>query len=102
MKKFFLLVGFFLFLYGPISLSEAVVDRVVAVVNQEIITLSEVEKWIDPLKDEIVTKDRLERREQVQEICRKVLEKLIEEKLIDQEVKKSGVKVPSKEVEATL
>jgi len=102
MKKFFLLVGFFLFLYGPISLSEAVVDRVVAVVNQEIITLSEVEKWIDPLKDEIVTKDRLERREQVQEICRKVLERLIEEKLIDQEVKKSGVKVPSKEVEATL
>jgi parvulin-like peptidyl-prolyl isomerase len=102
MKKFFLLVGFFLFLYGPISLSEAVVDRVVAVVNQEIITLSEVEKWIDPLKDEIVTKDRLERREQVQEICRKVLEKLIEEKLIDQEVKKSGVKVPSKEVEAAL
>jgi parvulin-like peptidyl-prolyl isomerase len=102
MKKFFLLVGFFLFLYGPISLSEAVVDRVVAVVNQEIITLSEVEKWIDPLKDEIVTKDRLERREQVREICRKVLEKLIEEKLIDQEVKKSGVKVPSKEIEATL
>jgi peptidyl-prolyl cis-trans isomerase SurA len=102
MKKFFLLVGFFLFLYGPISLSEAVVDRVVAVVNQEIITLSEVEKWIDPLKDEIVTKDRLERREQVLEICRKVLERLIEEKLIDQEVKKSGVKVPSKEVEATL
>ena len=68
----------------------------VAVVNQEIITLSEVEKWIDPLKDEIVTEDRLERRERVQEICRKVLEKLIEEKLIDQEVKKSGVKVPVK------
>ena len=63
MKKFFLLVGFFLFLCGPISLSEAVVDRVVAVVNQEIITLSEVEKWINPLKDEIVTRDRLERRE---------------------------------------
>src|SRR4030042_3115147 len=102
MKKFFFLVGFFLFLYGPISLSEAVVDRVVAVVNQEIITLSEVEKWIGPLKDEIVAMDRLERREQVQEICRKVLEKLIEEKLIDQEVKKSGVKVPSKEIEATL
>src|SRR4030042_2267752 len=102
MKKFFLLVGFFLFLYGPSSLSQAVADRVVAVVNQEIITLSEVEKWIGPLKDEIVAKDRLERREQVQEICRKVLEKLIEEKLIDQEVKKSGVKVPSKEIEATL
>jgi parvulin-like peptidyl-prolyl isomerase len=79
-----------------------VVDRVVAVVNQEIITLSEVEKWINPLKEEIVTKDRLEKRERIQEICRKILEKLIEEKLIEQEVKKSGIKVSSKEVEATL
>ena len=102
MKKYFLLVMFFLFLYGPISLSEAVVDRVVAVVNQEIITLSEIEKWINPLKDEIVTTDRLEKRGKVQEICRKVLERLIEEKLVDQEVKKSGIKVSSKEVEAAV
>ena len=102
MKKFFWLVVFFLFLYGPISLSEAVVDRVVAVVNQEIITLSEIEKWINPLKGEIVTTDRLERREKMQEICRKVLERLIEEKLVDQEVKKSGIKVSSKEVEAAV
>jgi len=105
MKKFFLLIGFFLFLYGlygTISLSEAVVDRVVAVVNQEIITLSEVEKVIHPLKEEIVAEDRLEKRERVQEICRKVLERQIEEKLIDQEVKKSGIKITSKEVEATV
>jgi peptidyl-prolyl cis-trans isomerase SurA len=105
MKKFFLLVGFFLFLYGlygMISLSEAVVDRVVAVVNQEIITLSEVEKLISPFKEEIVAGDRLEKRERVQEICRKILDRLIEEKLIDQEVKKAGIKVSIKEVEATV
>jgi peptidyl-prolyl cis-trans isomerase SurA len=105
MKRFFLLVGFFLFLYGfygMISLSEAVVDRVVAVVNQEIITLSEVEKVIYLLKEEIVAEDRLEKRERVLEICRKALERLIEEKLIDQEAKKSGIKVSNKEVEATV
>ncbi len=102
MKKFFLLVWFLFFFYGTVSLSEAVVDRVVAVVNQEIITLSEVEKWIHTFKEEIVTEDRLEKRERIQEICRKILEKLIEEKLIDQEVKKSGIKVSNKEVEATL
>ena len=102
MKKFSFLFGFFLFLYGPISLSEAVVDRVVAVVNQEIITLSEVEKWIDPLKQEIVAEDRLERRERIVGLRRRVLDKLIEEKLIDQEVKKSGIKISSKEIEATL
>ena len=102
MKRLFLLFGFFFFLYGPLSSSEAIVDRVVAVVNREIITLSEVEKWVNPLKEEIVTDDRLEKREKMQALCRQVLEKLIEEKLIDQEVKKSGIKVSSKEIEAVL
>ncbi len=102
MKRFFYLFGFVLFLCRLTSLSEAVVDRVVAVVNQEIITLSEVEKWINLQKEEIVTEDRLEKQERMRALCREVLEKLIEEKLIDQEVKKSGVKVSSKEIEATL
>ncbi len=102
MKRLFLLCGFFLVLCGPIPFSEAVVDRVVAVVNQEIITLSELEKWIGPLEQEIVAGNRFEKRERVQALRREVLDKLIEEKLIDQEVKKSGIKVSSKEVEATL
>lgn len=102
MKKLFLLVGFFFVLCGPIPLSEAVVDRVVAVVNQEIITLSELEKWINPFKEEIVAGDHLEKRERVQALRREVLEKLIEEKLIDQEVKKLAIKVSSKEIEAAL
>jgi parvulin-like peptidyl-prolyl isomerase len=101
-KRFFYLFGFILFLYGPTSLSEAVVDRVVAVVNQEIITLSEVEKFVALQKEEIVAEDRLEKQEQVQALCRKVLDRLIEEKLIDQEAKKSGVKVSSKDVEAMV
>jgi parvulin-like peptidyl-prolyl isomerase len=102
MKKIFYLFVFFLFLSGMFSSSEAVVDRVVAVVNQEMITLSEVEKLVNPFQEQIVAEDRLEKRERVQALCRQVLEKLIEEKLIDQEVKKSGIKIPSKEIEATL
>jgi len=101
MKKFLLLFGFFLIL-SPISLSEAVVDRVVAVVNQEIITLSEVEKWVGPLKEEIVVEDRLQRRERIEELRRQVLSKLIDEKLIDQEAKKSGIKISSKEIDAAV
>jgi peptidyl-prolyl cis-trans isomerase SurA len=101
-KRVFFLFGFILFFYGPTSLGEAVVDRVVAVVNQEIITLSEVEKWIALQKEEILAEDRLEKREQMQALCRKVLDKLIEEKLIDQEAKKSGVKVSSKDIEAMV
>jgi peptidyl-prolyl cis-trans isomerase SurA len=95
-------LGFFLFLYGALSSSEAVVDRVVAVVNQEMITLSEVEKWAKPLQEQVAIEDRWERQERVKMIGRQVLERLIEEKLIDQEVKKSGIKVSIKEVESTL
>jgi len=102
MKRFFYLLIFFSLLYGTISPSEAVVDRVVAVVNQEIIILSEVEKWVSPLREQIITEDRLERREQLQAVYRNVLERLIDEKLIDQEVKKNGIKISSKEVEATV
>jgi parvulin-like peptidyl-prolyl isomerase len=103
MKKVILGFGFFFFLlYGSFSSSEAVVDRIVAIVNQEIITLSEVEKWAGPFQEEIQTRDRLERRERVHEVYRKVLEKLIEEKLIDQEVKRSGIKVTSKEIGGAL
>jgi peptidyl-prolyl cis-trans isomerase SurA len=101
-KRLLCLFGFILILYGPTSLSEAVVDRVVAVVNQEPITLSEVEKRIPPLKEEIMTEDRLEKQERIQALYRQVLEKLIEEKLIDQEVKKSGVKISTKDIEATV
>jgi parvulin-like peptidyl-prolyl isomerase len=100
-KKLLFIIGLFL-LWGRSSLSEPVVDRVVAVVNEEIITLSEVERWGRPLQGEIQIEDRLERRERVQEVFRKVLERLIEEKLIDQEVKKSRFKVSSKEVEGAI
>jgi peptidyl-prolyl cis-trans isomerase SurA len=95
-------LGLFFLIYGWVSPSEAVVDRIVAVVNQEIITLSEVEKVSHPLQEEIQTEDRLERRIRIQGVFRKVLERLIEEKLIDQEAKKSGIKVSSKEVDGAI
>jgi parvulin-like peptidyl-prolyl isomerase len=102
-KRLLFTAGFILLLlFGGISSSKAVVDRVVAVVNQEIIMFSEVEKWSRSFQEEIQSEDRLERRKRIQEVFRKVLEKLIEEKLIDQEAKKSGIKVTSKEIEGSI
>jgi len=89
-------------LYGPTTSSGVVVDRIVAVVNQEIIILSEVEKVAGIYKEEIKAEDRWERQEQVQRVFRKALDNLIEEKLLDQEVKKAGIKVTGKEVEGAI
>jgi parvulin-like peptidyl-prolyl isomerase len=102
MKMLLLGTGMFFLCYGPVSPGGAVVDRIVAVVNQEIITFSEIEKWGRPFQKEIQVEDRLERRERIQEVFRKVLDRVIEEKLIEQEARKSGIKVTSKEIEGAV
>ena len=96
------ILGILLLLLGPLSSSEAVVDRIVAVVNKEIITLSEVERMIGHLKEEIEGGNRLERRGRINELSRMALEKLIEEKLIDQEAKRSGIKAAAKEIDGSI
>ncbi len=101
-KRLFVGMGIFFLCHGPISPSGAVVDRIVAVVNKEVITFSEIEKWGRPFQEEIQVEDRLERRERVQEVLRKVLDRVVEEKLIEQEARKSGIKVTSKEIEAAV
>jgi len=95
----FVILGF----AGGLSTSEAVVDRVVAVVNEEVITLSEVDRVIAPfLKEAVKAEDRLERKEQLNRIRRQALDTLIEEKLLDYEIKKAGIKVTPREVEAIV
>lgn len=96
------ILGILLLLSGTFSSSEAVVDRIVAVVNKEIITLSEVERMIGHLKEEIEGGNRLERRGRINELSRMALEKLIEEKLIDQEAKRTGIKAAAKEIDGSI
>ncbi|MCX8118896.1 MAG: peptidylprolyl isomerase [Desulfobacterota bacterium] len=92
-----------LFLLGAfLPTGQAVVDRIVAVVNQEIITLSEVERMIVHLKPEAEGGDRLEKRQRNHELARMALERLIEERLIDQEARRLGVKVNPKEIEQAI
>jgi len=102
MKGILFGIGIFLLWPGWVSTSAAVVDRIVAVINQEAITLSDLEKSLSNIRDEIRAEDRLEKREKILELHRRVLDQLVEEKLIDQEVKRAGIKVASKEVEAAL
>ena len=89
-------------LCGSVSQGEGVVDRIVAVVNKEIITLSEVDKLIAPFRDEIQIENRLERDEKVRELRLKALDRLVEEKVLDFEAKKVGIKVTNREVETII
>jgi parvulin-like peptidyl-prolyl isomerase len=101
-RRTFITILALFFLAVLVSSGESVVDRIVAVVNQEIITLSEVERMIGHLKEEIEAGNRLERRSRVNELSRMALERLIEERLIDQEAKRSGIKAAGKEIDGAI
>ncbi len=81
-----------------------VIDRIAAVVNDEVITLSEVDEAALPLYRKYLqgVTDPLEEQKLVHRIRKEVLERLIEEKLIAQEVKKYKITVRDEEVEAFL
>jgi parvulin-like peptidyl-prolyl isomerase len=83
--------------------SAEVVDKVVAIVNDEIITQSDVEKILAPLSAQYVTvysKEEFPRK--LAEAKRNIINKLIEDKLILAEAKNQKIEVSDEEVEAEI
>ena len=91
-----------LFLLLPLlsGTSADIVDRSVAIVNDDTITLSEVFEFGKPLFIKVAAETPADQREEaLQEVRLAVIDKLIEKKLITQEAKKLGVQVSDQEVE---
>jgi peptidyl-prolyl cis-trans isomerase SurA len=74
------------------------VDRIAAVVNSEIITLSEVETRAAP--ELAVLTDSKERAAQRSRIIREALDQLIADKLVDWQLKEQHIEVTDQDVEA--
>lgn len=80
-----------------------VVDRVAAVVNKDIITLSEVEQRAAPELERIAAeRDPKKRAEQRQELLRRVTDQLIGEKLMDEEIKALGLTASDREIDQAI
>lgn len=81
-----------------------VIDRIVAVVNGEVITLSELEVKARPLIRQYLkdVKDPVSFDEKKKEILSKVLPQLVDERLIQKEIDRLGIKVSKQEVEAAI
>lgn len=81
-----------------------VVDRIIAIVNQDIITLSELLKITAPY--EKMVKEKKYPFEQEKELVFKIrkdaIERLVEKALTDQEVKKYGITVSDKELDSAV
>jgi len=90
------------FLAAPRARAE-LVDRVAAVVNNDVITLSEVEKRAGPelarVDQEATGPDRAQKRAAA---LKRVLDTMIDEKLVDNELKELKVTISDKEVDGAV
>ena len=82
------------------------VERIVAIVNDEIVTLSDMKKFEDRLRSGGLTDDLLipdqAAKEAVLKDREKLLQKMIDEKIIDSEVKKQNMSVTIEKVEQEI
>lgn|GEM_PF-106889 len=92
-----------LLLLLPLCASADVVDRSVAIVNNDTITFSEVNEFGEPLFKKVLTETPPDQREATLHQARlAVINKLIEKKLVLQEAKKFNVQVSDQEVESAV
>ncbi len=99
-------VVFFLTLLflSPLAKGTEVVDRIVAIVNEDIITLSELKEILKPYEEKIFSLEYPE--EQEKKLLFKVREEklnlMIEQRLADQEIKKMDITVGEAEIDGTI
>ncbi|MGD9236064.1 MAG: SurA N-terminal domain-containing protein [Desulfobacterales bacterium] len=84
--------------------SPVVVDRIAAVVNDEIITLYDLDKELKPYEENIkaLGYDADKTRETLFKLRTDLLNKLIDRKLTDQQIKKNSINVSSKEIDEAI
>lgn len=108
-KKFvvYWLTGIALFLVAGFSVpvfSAEVVDRIVAVVNDDIIRLTDLNKAVAPLEEQIRLKKMApeKQQEEIFKLRQEMLNSLIDDKLADQEIKTAGIFVDEQEIDNAI
>ncbi len=92
-----------LFLWSPVS-NARVIDRIVAVVNDDIITLTELNKAVSPYVDRINSAgySSEKKKEILYKIKKDMLDRMIDKMLTDQEIKRLHITVTDQEVDNAI
>ncbi|MFO7750950.1 MAG: SurA N-terminal domain-containing protein [Desulfobacteraceae bacterium] len=79
-------------------------ERIVAVVNNEVITLTELNRALRPYMDKIETAGYADAKKEkmIYKLKQDMLSRMIDRKLTDQEVERLGITVSDKEVDAAI
>lgn len=86
------------------SATAQVVDRIVAVVNEEIILLSELQDRLEPFAQRIRQQgfDPGQERQMLFKVREEIINRLVDEKLTDQEIKRNDIQVSQDEVDNAI
>lgn len=98
-------VVFVLVLCGAlVSGAGQVVDRVVAVVNDDVIRLRELDRALEPVRQQLESRGLTEeqRLEEFYEAREQILDEMINEKLSDQQIQDSGIEVDESDLDAAI
>ena len=89
---------------APDTQSAKIVDRIVAVVNDDIISLRELNQAIKPYSDKIkrLNYSSEKKQEMLFKVREDFLDQLINRKLTDQKIKRSKISVREKEIDLAL
>jgi peptidyl-prolyl cis-trans isomerase SurA len=84
--------------------SREVVDRVVAVVNDEVILMSELNEALNPFLNRLqeYQYSQAEKEQLSYKLREDILNQLINERITDQQAKKAGIEITSREVDASI
>ncbi len=92
------------FLSWTVAVHGELVDRIVAIVNDDAITLSELNEALEPYAKQI--RNSLygpeEERKMLSKVRQDILDRMIEQKLTDQETKRLGVSVQERELDQRI
>ena len=102
-KSIFSIFIFLIFCLSEGTCGGTIIDKIVAIVNGEIITLSELEQYHVKLRGKSeATGNPWEKGTKVFDSRREILDRLIEETLVDQQCKKWAIRVSERDIEMAI
>ena len=99
-----LFFGVFGYPFVTNSKSAEIVDRIVAVVNDEVITLIELNNTLKPYMEKIRSLGYPQEKEQelIFNVRKDMLDRLVNQKIEDQEIKRSKVEITEEQIDKTI
>jgi peptidyl-prolyl cis-trans isomerase SurA len=93
-----------LYIISAIAEAAKYVDRIVAVVNDDIITLSELNSALEPYETQIRARSYTpeQERKMLFKVREEILNQLVEQKLTDQQIKKANINISETEIDHAI